>query len=94
MWMRDSDDRLVITPCEHCISSCITSLESLVLESTEGQHFLQAHPRIRTLPRQYIETGGRDALLNRFESVTDNARLDVITDYETYELLHIYGYAR
>ena len=90
-WMQNPADRLVTMLCEHCTTSYITSLESLVLESTAGQHFLKQHPRIRTLPRQYLESHGRPALLTRFESITDTATLDILSDEETYEVLSIHG---
>ncbi len=92
-WMQRPADRVVAIACEDCLSSCITSLESLVLESAQARQFLQAHPRVRTLPRQHLETAGRAAILTRFESVTATATLDVISDDETYEMLHIYGEA-
>jgi aerobic-type carbon monoxide dehydrogenase small subunit (CoxS/CutS family) len=91
MWMRYSKERVVTVQCGYCNSAGITTLESLVLEAAEGQQFLRAHPRIRTLARQYLETDGRAAILTCFESVTDTARLDVISDEKTYEILHISG---
>ncbi len=90
-WMRYLDDRFITMPCEHCVSSCVTSLEPLILEAQAGQQFLKRYPRIRTLPRQYIEADGRAAILTRFESVTNTATLDVVSDYQTYEILHVYG---
>ena len=87
MWMRHPSDRYVAIACEQCASASITSLEALILESQAGQQFLQAHARIRTLPSQPLEYHGRAALLTRFESVTNTASLEVISDYETYETL-------
>jgi RNA polymerase sigma-70 factor (ECF subfamily) len=91
MWVRHSDERVVAILCGRCRSSCITSLEGLILESAEGQQFLKGHPRIRTLPRQRLEVDGRAAILTRFQSVTDTAKLDIISDEESYEVLHTYG---
>ena len=62
-----------------------------MLTLPESRNFLQQHPRIRTLPRQHIEVNGRFAIVSPFEGVTDNARLDVISDYDTYEVLGISG---
>ncbi len=90
IWARYRNERLVTIQCVACVSSCNTTLEALVLESPQGQRFQKAHPRIRTLPRQYIESNGCAAILTRFESVTDNATLDIISDDETYEILHIW----
>ncbi len=87
MWMRQPDARYVAIACEQCASASITSLEALILESLAGQQFLRAHTRIRTLPTQHLEYNGRTALLTRFESITNTASLEVISDYETYETL-------
>ena len=70
--------------------SCI-SLEGLVLALPEGQAFSRAHPRIRCLPYRSIEFAGRPAIVTSFESVLDSARFDVISDYETYEVLGVCG---
>lgn len=43
------------------------------------------------LPDQHIEVDGRAAIVTSFESVTNNARLDVVCAYDTYEVLRIYG---
>jgi hypothetical protein len=87
----DNENRFIVILCEFCRASCKTSLDSLLLCLPEGKQFLQAHPRIRTLPSQEIEAEGRRAILSRFESVSDNARLTVVSDYETYQLLRIDG---
>jgi RNA polymerase sigma factor (sigma-70 family) len=90
-WMRTSDERIVMIACEYCQSASTTALESLMLEAPAGQRFLQAHPRIRTLPRQYLEVDGRAAILTRFESVLDTARLEVVADNTTLEVLRVAG---
>ncbi len=72
-------------------STFIIHLEGLVLILPEGRQFWQTHSRIRTLPKQYIEVDGRFAVVTSFESVINNARLDVVSAYDTYEVLHIYG---
>jgi hypothetical protein len=92
-WIHASHERVVAVLCDNCKASCITSLEPLVLETAQSQQFLRAHPRIRTLPRRYLEIDGRAAILSRFASVTDSAVLDIISDEETYEILHIAGEA-
>lgn len=90
IWLRHPDERVLTIACERCTVSSITALEGLVLEGAEGQAFLKAHPRIRTLPRRYQEVDGRPAILSSFESVTDTARLHIISDEETYEVLCVY----
>jgi RNA polymerase sigma-70 factor (ECF subfamily) len=90
-WPEGDDDRVVTTLCEHCFTSWMTPLTALSLMLPEARSFLQAHPRIRTLPRQEREVDGRSAILTSFQSVHDQARLDVISDSETYCVLRIYG---
>ena len=90
-WHWGTSDRIVMLLCAPCHAICRTTLESLVLCLPEGRQFLQAHPRIRTLPSQEVETEGRPAMLVRFESVNDNARLTVAADYATFNVLRIFG---
>jgi RNA polymerase sigma factor (sigma-70 family) len=90
-WVWRQNERLVSVICSHCESiNCIT-LEGLTICLPEGRNFLRAHPRVRQLPYRTIEYAGRLAIVTRFESVTDSASLEVISDYETYEVLRIYG---
>jgi RNA polymerase sigma factor (sigma-70 family) len=98
-WVRNRGDnaewtarymgRFVTILCEACQATFKTILEYLVLDLPEGRQFLQEHPRIRTLPAQEVEAEGRRAIVTRHESVTDNARLTAVADYETYKILHI-----
>ncbi len=90
-WNNHPDDRFVAILCASCHASFKSVLECIILELPEGQQFLQAHPRIRTLPNQEVEAAGRPALVSRFESITDSATLTVVSDYETYRVLSIEG---
>ena len=85
-----NDDRVAGTLCPSCNESSLISLESLALSLPIGRQFLQTFPRIRTLPKQQVEVDGRNALVTRFESVTSNATLAVVSAYDTYEALRIY----
>jgi len=88
MW--HNDDRVVAVLCPSCQMSSLISLESLVLSLPAGRQFLHISPKIRTLPKQHVEAEGRSALVTRFESVTSNAALTVVSAYDTYEVLRIY----
>lgn len=90
-YLREKNEWTVNICCTSCNSTFTTPLESLVLSLPKGRQFWQEHPRIRTLPRQYIETEGRDAIITRLESVTENAQLTVVSAQDNYEVLHIYG---
>ncbi|MHB8598712.1 MAG: RNA polymerase sigma factor [Ktedonobacteraceae bacterium] len=88
-WTRRYMGRFVTILCETCRGSFTTTLESLVLELPEGRQFLQTHSRIRTLPSQEVEAEGRRTVVTRHESVTDNATLTAVADYETYRVLRV-----
>ncbi len=90
-WLVYKDDRIISIICPACRSSCQITLEGFALMLPEGRQFKQAHARIRTLPKRQIEVNGRRALVSRFESINDNATFDVVSDYETYQTLQVYG---
>ena len=87
--MKNTHKRMVNILCTFCDSQSSTHLEGLVLALPEGRQFLQTYPRIRTLPRQHLETEGREAIITSFESITNNARFTVVSASDTYEVLHI-----
>jgi RNA polymerase sigma-70 factor (ECF subfamily) len=68
-----------------------TSPRALALHLPAGQRFWRKHPRIRKLPERSILVDGRTALVVGFESVTDNARLEIVSLSDTFEVLGIYG---
>ena len=77
--------------CTSCAASCNTLLAPLVLELPEGRRFSQSYPRLRTLPEQYIETDGREAIITRYERISDSAFFTVISALNTYEVLRVHG---
>jgi RNA polymerase sigma factor (sigma-70 family) len=88
-WLGQRNGRLVNGICVHCSSiNCIT-LDTLALFLPEGRTFMRSQQRIRRLPHRTIEFAGRPAITTRFESVTESASFEVISDYETYEVLKI-----
>ncbi len=83
------NERVVATFCPTCLSySCIT-LDALARALPESQCFAQIHPRMHVLPQQQVEYHGREAIITRFESVTDTATLLVASAFDTYETLHV-----
>ncbi len=87
-WLKE---RGVYQVCRDCQLYNWTSLEGLVLALPEGQTFVRDHPRIRTLPEQQVGVDGQTAFLTRFESITDQARLEVVSASETFQVLRING---
>ena len=88
-WTTQKDERIVAILCEACRSSYRIPLSALVLALPQGRQFSRANPRIHLLPHWRVETEGREAIITRFESVTDNASLTVVSAYDTYQTLRI-----
>ena len=80
--------------CPWCDSVDSGSPWHLSLDTPEIQRFWRRHPRMRALPTQAVETGGRPALLIGYESVTDGERLEIVANRATYQTLRVYGDAR
>lgn len=75
--------------CPTCGGGDTTPLSHLTLDLPDTRQFWRKHPRIRSFPRQEIEFAGRPALLSGFESVTDQASIEVISARDTLEVLHV-----
>jgi hypothetical protein len=69
-----------------------SSFGGLMMSLPEIQRFWAEHRRIRTLlPQHEVEIAGHPALVTRFESVTDAARLDVVSRRDTLMVIHVHG---
>ena len=77
--------------CEVCGFSDSESLESLVFALPKVQRFYRQHPRIRLLPNYEVETDGRAAIVTRFESITNQERIAVVSAANTFEALQHHG---
>jgi hypothetical protein len=77
--------------CEVCGFSDSESLESLVFALPEVQRFYRQHPRIRHLPNYEVEADGRAAIVTRFESITNQERIAVVSAANTFEALQHHG---
>ena len=77
--------------CASCNIANWSSLDFMLFSLPEVQHFWKKHPRLRTLPQQDLEVVGRPALLTTFESITEQARLDIVTSADSFVVLNIYG---
>lgn len=77
--------------CARCEEGSYVSIDGLALHAPAGRDFWRREPRIRTLPAIAIERDGLPALHLPFESITNDAALDVILRRDTYELLDVYS---
>jgi RNA polymerase sigma factor (sigma-70 family) len=77
--------------CTACEAFCLRLSNGIARWSPETQQFLREHTRVHTLPEREIEVDGRSGIVTSLESITDNARLDLILDLDTYETLRVYG---
>jgi len=87
-----TDPHLVYIQCAACGEITSSSFGGLVMSLPEVQRFWAEHRRIRTLlPQHEVEIAGHPALVTRFESVTDAARLDVVSRRDILMVIHIHG---
>ncbi len=77
--------------CEACGETVLTSFRGLVQALPAVQQFWRDQGRLRTLPEREVEVEGRAALVSRFESVTGQAALDIVSAAETYEVIAVHG---
>jgi len=78
----------VAVTCPRCGITDCASPWHLALDTTQAIQFWRRHPRMRALPVQTLDFGGRPAVWTGFESGSDHARLDIITSRDTLEVLH------
>jgi RNA polymerase sigma-70 factor (ECF subfamily) len=87
-----TDAHLLYIQCEACGEITSSSFGGLVTSLSEVQRFWAEHRRIRTLlPQHDVDVAGHPALVTTFESVTDAARLDVLSRRDTLAVLHTHG---
>jgi RNA polymerase sigma factor (sigma-70 family) len=82
--------RIVGAWCDACDAGCWTYHAEMVLYLPAGRRFWQRHKRIRALPEQEVELGGRPALVTSFEDVATTARLEVVSARDTLKVLRIH----
>ncbi|HEV8194347.1 MAG TPA: hypothetical protein VGP82_23090 [Ktedonobacterales bacterium] len=86
-----SEAAYLYVTCGSCSATYTVGLSGLVLCLPEAQHFWRTHPRIVTLPAREIESDGCAAILTSLVSRDRTARLDVISDRETFAVRRIGG---
>jgi RNA polymerase sigma factor (sigma-70 family) len=87
-----TDPHLVYVHCEACGEETSTSFGGLVATLPEVQRFWAEHRRMRTvLPEHEIDVAGQPALVTRLESLTNAARLDVMSRRDTLTVIGIHG---
>ncbi len=84
-------DRGIHLRCPTCGAVNTATMWHLTLDRPEARRFWQRHPRMRALPVAEIEVLDRPALHSGFVSRDGTARLDVIVDRDTYDVLRIDG---
>jgi RNA polymerase sigma-70 factor (ECF subfamily) len=85
------DDIQARVLCPACGARYTASFSGLILCHAEVQRFWRAHPRMLTLPNRALDYGGRPATLTTFASWDEVAQLEVISDSETFDVLHVGG---
>jgi RNA polymerase sigma-70 factor (ECF subfamily) len=77
--------------CESCeFAAGLEAWWSLTLSLPEVREFWRQYPRMRALPRREVQHQGRDAIVTGFESVTANARIEVVSSQDTFVVLGVH----
>lgn len=76
--------------CEHCDDTDYNGLSHMTIDVPETLHFWRAHPRMHWLPPREIDYGGQSALLSGFQSSHDAARLDIVYQLGSFNILGIH----
>jgi RNA polymerase sigma-70 factor (ECF subfamily) len=83
-------DATLYTFCPDCGKGAGTeSWESLTLSLPEVGEFWRDHPRMRALPRREIDADGSPAVVTGYASLTDVARIEVVTTKDTLRVLRV-----
>jgi RNA polymerase sigma-70 factor (ECF subfamily) len=86
------DRRFQLTSrCPACGSLAEEGHDWLMLCLPEARQFLKAHPRIRFAGTCSVNAEGHEAFVTTYESVTDAARFEVISDAQTLRILSIHS---
>ena len=77
--------------CAHCVATYAATLSGVLFCHPQTQRFWRDHPRMTTLPDRVIEHDGQRAALTSFVSRDGAARLDFISDPQTFTIWRIDG---
>ncbi|HEY7022279.1 MAG TPA: RNA polymerase sigma factor [Ktedonobacterales bacterium] len=77
--------------CAHCAAKYAATLSGVLFCHPQTQRFWRDHPRMTTLPDRAIEYDGQPAALTSFVSRNGAARLDFISDSQTFTVLRVSG---
>jgi RNA polymerase sigma-70 factor (ECF subfamily) len=77
--------------CENCeFAAGLEEWWSLTLSLPAVREFWRQHPRMRALPQRQVEYQGCGAIVTGFESLTANARIEVVSSQNTFMVLGVY----
>ncbi len=83
-------DEMLYAYCPDCDKGLgIEGWASLTLSLPEVRRFWRDHPRIRALPNREVEAEGGPAIVTGYESLTDAARIEVVTAIDTLHVLRM-----
>jgi transcription elongation factor Elf1 len=86
----DIDDMLtdrLQAMCDACGEGASISRTGLVTVLPEVRELRRRESRLRILPARRLEAGGRPAVVTSLGSVAGSARIDVVTDADTYRVI-------
>jgi hypothetical protein len=75
--------------CDHCRAPNYGTLDQFALSIPEVQQFWRQHPRIHILPHKELTVENRPGLKITVENVSGPARLDLLFDRASFQVLAI-----
>ena len=76
--------------CDRCNIGCgPDAWNGLALYLPQVRQFWREYPRMAGLPNRRVEIANTTAVLTGFESVTDNAKIEVAFSQDTFEVMYI-----
>ena len=79
----------IVGACQNCGIVDDSTAWHLALDTMQAQRFWRRHPRMRALPITAVERDNRPALITGFAATDGAERLEIISDANTYALLHV-----
>ena len=78
--------------CSQCQAEYMIQLGFFALTLPAVQKFWQEHPKIHLLPNQELEADGQSTIITRFESLTDQSKIAIVSSKDTFETLRIHTF--
>ncbi|HLG60321.1 MAG TPA: hypothetical protein VKY19_00185 [Ktedonosporobacter sp.] len=81
---------MIVMTCHDCATNVVTTVESSLWLHPAVQRFKSIHPRSFVEPEVIVEYGGQKAIQIRLTDITSAARLTLLVQHRTLDILAIH----